>query len=89
MCGCLTSKNTNQILNIVKAKFNLKDKSQAIEKVVLDYGEEILEPELKPEFIQKIQDIEKRNDFKDFNSLDELRTDIEKIGEQEDAFIFC
>ena len=75
------SKNTNQILNIVKAKFNLKDKSQAIEKVVLDYGEEILEPELKPEFIQKIQDIEKRNDFKDFNSLDELRTDIEKIGE--------
>ena len=75
------SKNTNQFLNIVKAKFNLKDKSQAIEKVVLDYGEEILEPELKPEFIQKIQDIEKRNDFKDFNSLDELRTDIEKIGE--------
>ena len=28
------SKNTNQILNVVKAKYNLKDKSQAIEKVV-------------------------------------------------------
>ena len=32
------SEDANQILNIVKAKENLKDKSQAIEKVVLEYG---------------------------------------------------
>jgi hypothetical protein len=43
------------LLNIVKARFNLKDKSQAIERVVLDYGKEFLEPKLRPEFIQKMK----------------------------------
>lgn len=67
------SEDTNQILNIVKARFNLKDKSKAIEKVVLEYGKEILEPELRPEFIQKINRIEKEGKFKTFKSVDELR----------------
>mgnify|MGYP001617359361 CR=1 FL=1 len=49
------SKEANQILNIVKAKNNLRDKSKAIEKVILEYGAEILEPELKPEFIEKMK----------------------------------
>ena len=48
------SDNANQILNIVKARYNLKDKSEAIEKVVLSCGGELLEPELRPEFIKKI-----------------------------------
>jgi hypothetical protein len=48
------SENTNQVLNIVKAKFNLKDKSEAIEKVVSDYGEELLEPKLRPEYKTKL-----------------------------------
>ena len=71
------SEDTNQVLNIVKARFNLKDKSEAIEKVVLDYGEDILEPELRPEFIRKINSIEKKGKFKTFKSIEELRKDIE------------
>ena len=71
------SKQANQILNIVKARHNLKDKSKAIEKVVLDYGEEVLEPELRPEFIQKIKRIEKEGKFKTFNNIEELKKDIE------------
>ena len=63
------SNEANQILNIVKAKHNLKDKSKAIEKVILEYGTEMLEPELKPEFIEKMKRIEKQptirvNDFR-------------------------
>lgn len=58
------SKEANQILNIVKAKHNLKDKSEAIEFVTLDYGEEILEPELRPEFIEKMKRIEKEPSIK-------------------------
>ncbi len=50
------SKDANQILNIVKARYNLKDKSEAIEKVVMDYGKDFLEPELRPEFIQKMRE---------------------------------
>ena len=49
------SDEANQILNIVKAKHNLRDKSKAIEKVILEYGTEVLEPELKPEFIEKMK----------------------------------
>jgi hypothetical protein len=70
------SENTNQVLNIVKARFNLKDKSEAIERVVLDYGEDILEPELRPEFIQKISRLKQEGKFKTFKSLEELRKDI-------------
>ena len=36
------SDEANQILNIVKAKHNLRDKSKAIEKVIIEYGTEVL-----------------------------------------------
>ena len=49
--------HTNQILNIVKAKYALKDKSQAIEKMAQEYEENVLEPELRPEYIEKAQRI--------------------------------
>lgn len=45
----------NHVLNIVKARFDLKDKSEAISYVVSSYGGEILEPELRPEFIEKMK----------------------------------
>ena len=48
-------KHTNKILNIVKAKYELKDKSEAIEAVATEYEEQILEPELRPEFIEKLK----------------------------------
>ena len=62
------SEDANQILNVVKAKYNLKDKSEAIEKVVLDYGNDLLEPELRPEFIEKmkVRQKEKTVKIKDF-----------------------
>ncbi|HDP73947.1 MAG TPA: DUF2683 domain-containing protein [Candidatus Woesearchaeota archaeon] len=49
------SDKANQILNIVKAKRNLKDKSEAIEYVALEYGKDLLEPQLRPEFIEKMK----------------------------------
>jgi len=58
------SKDANQILNIVKAKHNLKDKSQAIEKVILGYGQDFLEPELRPEFIEKMKVRQKESTVK-------------------------
>ena len=62
------SDQANQILNIVKARHNLKDKSEAIEYVAMEYGEGILEPELRPEFIEKMKkrQIEPTVKIKDF-----------------------
>ena len=51
---------TNRILNIIKAKYDLKDKSAAINQMAAEYEEEILEPELKPEYIKKLKRIEKQ-----------------------------
>ena len=52
-------KHTNQVLNIVKAQYDLRDKSEAIEKIVDIYEEEVMEPELRPDYIEKIKKIRK------------------------------
>ena len=49
----------NHILNIVKARYNLKTKSEAIAKIVLECGGSIIEPELRPEFVEKLEKIRK------------------------------
>jgi Protein of unknown function (DUF2683) len=61
---------TNRILNIVKAKYGLKDKSQAINVMAMQFEEYIMEPELKPEFIEslKASETEKTVKVKDFDS---------------------
>ena len=59
---------TNRILNILKAKYGLKDKSEAIDVMAQQYEEEILEPELRPEFIKKMKKRQKEKsiEIKDF-----------------------
>ena len=69
--------NTNRVLSTVKAKYNLKDKGEAIAFVVNHYIEEVNEPELRPEFIKELKRIEKGKFFS-YNSMGELRADIEK-----------
>ncbi len=56
--------NTNRVLNIVKAKYDLKDKSEAIKFVVTEYIEFENEPELRPEFIAKMRKIEKQKSIR-------------------------
>ena len=56
--------NTNRVLNIVKAKFDLKDKGEAIKHVVSEYIEFENEPELRPEFIQKMKERQKERTIK-------------------------
>jgi hypothetical protein len=53
------SDEANQILNIVKARHNMRDKSEAIELVVKGYAGDLLEPELRPEFVEKMKKIRK------------------------------
>ena len=53
------NESTNRVLNIVKAKYGLKDKSEAINIVVEEYEENFLEPELRPDYKKKLQNIVK------------------------------
>ncbi len=69
--------NEDRILNIVKAKYGLKNKSQAISVILKTYQESFLEPELRPEYIDKLNKIEKEKGIS-FNSINELRKIIEE-----------
>ena len=45
---------SNRVLNIIKAKFGQRNKSEAIVWLIERYESELLEPELRPEFIERM-----------------------------------
>lgn len=56
--------NTNRVLNVVKAKFDLKDKGEAIKYVVSKYIDLVNEPELRPEFIERMKRIKNQKSIR-------------------------
>jgi hypothetical protein len=68
--------NEDRILNIVKAKFGFKNKSQAVAMVTKVYGESFLEFELRPEYLEKLMKIDKEKGIP-FKNIQELRRQIE------------
>ena len=59
-------------MNIIKAKYGLKDKSAAINRMAVEYEKEILEPELKPEYIEKLERINKQKSI-NVGTIEDLR----------------
>ena len=68
--------NEDRILNIVKAKFGLKNKSQAVAMIAKVYEDSFLEPELRPEYVEKLMKIDKEKGIP-FKNIEELRKMIE------------
>ena len=66
----------DRVLNIVKAKYGLRNKSQAVALIAKVYEEEFLEPQLKPIYLEKLSKIEKEKGIP-FKSISELRKIIE------------
>ena len=66
------SEKANRVLNIVKAKYGLKDKSEAINVMAEGYEESIMEPKLRPEYIEKMKRIQKQPSIK-VGTLEDLR----------------
>lgn len=56
--------NINRVINIVKAKYDLKDKGEAIEFIVERFIEYENEPELRPDFVEKMKKIRKEKSIK-------------------------
>ena len=61
----------SRVLNIVKGKFGFKNKSDAI-NFILDEYEESLEPEIRPEYLEKLSSIKKEKGIS-FKNIDELK----------------
>ncbi len=69
------SQHANKILAVLKAKYDLKDKSEALNKFVELYGDEIVEREANEEYVKKILEITNKHlsKYKDKKmSLEEL-----------------
>lgn len=51
------SEHANRIVNVVKARDGMKSKSAALERIVEDYEEYILDPAFKPGFVADLERI--------------------------------
>ncbi len=49
------TEDNNRLLNIIKAHFDLRNKSDAINFVVEKFAKEGLGPELRPEYVRKLK----------------------------------
>jgi len=68
------SDHANRVVNVVKAREGLRRKSAAIERIVEEYEEKILDPHLRPEFVADLQRIRKGR-FRKVRSMDEILGD--------------
>ncbi|MFW6450004.1 MAG: antitoxin [Nanoarchaeota archaeon] len=66
----------DRLLTIIRGKYGLKNKSDAINFVIDKFGGDLLEPELRPEYADEIKKTDKGR-FKKFNTIDDLRREIE------------
>ena len=71
------SEGANRILNILKAKYSLRDKSAAINIMAEQYEEDLLEPELRPDYVKKAKRIMKQKIIH-LGSIKNLRKRYEK-----------
>ena len=61
----------SRIVNIVKAKYGLKDKSQALSLILKRYEECELEPQLRPEFVEEIKEAREHGKFVKVKNFEE------------------
>lgn len=66
----------NRVLGIVKAKYGLKNKNQALNLVIEAFEQELLEPEVRPEYLEKLRKIDKEKGIA-FKNIEELKAIIE------------
>ena len=68
----------NRVLSIVKGKFGLKNKSDAINIIINKFEEELLAPHLRPEYKKELLKIDNKKS-KSFSDIEELRREIENV----------
>jgi hypothetical protein len=70
------SEQQNRVLNIIKGKFGFRNKSDAVSYVLQQYETELLEPELRPQYVDKLQKLEKQKGIA-FKNMADLRKTLE------------
>ncbi len=70
------AENSDRVLTIIKGKYGLKNKSEAVNLIISQYEQELLEPQLRPEYETKILKMT-NSKGKKYSSITQLRADIE------------
>lgn len=52
---------TNKVLGVIKIKFGLKDKSEALNKFIELYGDDVIEKNASEEYIKKVIELTKKH----------------------------
>lgn len=60
---------TLRVLDVIKGKFGLKNRTQAIQKFALEEGHKYVEPEVREEFIKELDAIYEEHKKKGFKSM--------------------
>ncbi len=68
------SEHANRVVNVVKAMEGLPGKSAAIERIVEEYEEKVLDPHLRPAFVANLGRIRKGK-FRKVRSLGDILGD--------------
>ncbi|MFH1225230.1 MAG: DUF2683 family protein [Candidatus Diapherotrites archaeon] len=66
----------DRVLTIVKGKYGLKNKSEAVSLIVEKFEQNILEPELRPEYKEELLKIDKGK-FRHYPSIEALKRELE------------
>lgn len=67
---------TSRVLGVVKEKYGLRDKGEALDKFAEICGEDFVEPEVKESYLKKLDEIEK-DYFKKYGN--NHRTTVEEL----------
>ncbi len=70
----------NRVLGIIKIKFGLRDKSEALNKFIELYGEEIMEKEASEEYAKKIIILVKKH-FEKYGNKKMTLQELDKLCE--------
>lgn len=72
------SEYANQVLNVIKAKFDLHDKSEATNKFIEMFGDEFVEKEANDKYLKKILEAEKKH-FQKYGQRKMTLQELDKI----------
>jgi len=73
----LTSRE-DMVVNIIKGKFGLKNKNDAIRLMINKYEEDLLEPQLRPEYAEKLRTAMSQKGVR-FKSLEDFDKHFENV----------
>ena len=68
----------DRVVNVVKGQHGLKNKSEAVNLIISKYEDEILEREVRPEYLRRLERISKQPG-KRFKTMKEFREYLEKL----------